>query len=107
MDCRLLSVSCFPSPEFFLNIPLHEQDVIYGLSYEGQHLRRSLMSSLIGWFGNIGAKSIPAIWNDRILPSVLAGILGCTIVFAMGFAETSALHNAAHDGRHSAGFPCH
>lgn len=65
------------------------------------------MSSLIGWLGNIGAKSIPAIWNDRILPSVLAGILGCTIVFAMGFAETSALHNAAHDGRHSAGFPCH
>ncbi len=65
------------------------------------------MSSLTVWLGNISAKSIPAIWNYKILPSILSGILGCTIVFAMGFAETPALHNAAHDGRHSAGFPCH
>lgn len=35
MDCRLLSVSCFPSPKIVLDIPLHERDVIYGLSYGG------------------------------------------------------------------------
>lgn len=65
------------------------------------------MSTLTDLLGNIGSKSMPAVWKDRVLPSMLAVILGCTIVFAMGFAETSALHNAAHDGRHSAGFPCH
>lgn len=54
-----------------------------------------------------GTASVSAIWKDKILPSVLAAVLGSTIVFAMGFAETSVLHNAAHDGRHSAGFPCH
>ena len=26
---------------------------------------------------------------------------------AAGFAEMPQLHNAAHDGRHSAAFPCH
>jgi len=54
-----------------------------------------------------GTASVPAVWKDRILPSVVAAVLGCTIVFAMGFADMSVLHNAAHDGRHSAGFPCH
>lgn len=51
--------------------------------------------------------SVSAVWKDKILPSMLAAVLGCGIVFAMGFAEISVLHNAAHDGRHSAGFPCH
>lgn len=65
------------------------------------------MMSITGLLGNAGVKSTPAVWKDRILPSVLAVILGGTVVFAMGFTETPALHNAAHDGRHSAGFPCH
>lgn len=54
-----------------------------------------------------GTQSIPVALKNKILPSLLAAILGSTIVFAMGFAETPVLHNAAHDGRHSAGFPCH
>lgn len=47
------------------------------------------------------------VLKDRILPAMLAGILGLGLVYAAGFAETAQLHNAAHDGRHSASFPCH
>jgi cobalt transporter subunit CbtB len=36
-----------------------------------------------------------------------AFILGVIILYAAGFAQTSAVHNAAHDMRHSHGFPCH
>lgn len=47
------------------------------------------------------------VLKDRILPSMLAGLLGLALLYAAGFAETAQLHNAAHDGRHSASFPCH
>ncbi len=36
-----------------------------------------------------------------------AAILGLTIVFAVGLLPMDAVHNAAHDARHSAAFPCH
>ncbi|MCK9635583.1 MAG: CbtB-domain containing protein [Methylobacter tundripaludum] len=45
--------------------------------------------------------------KDRILPAMLAGMLGLGLLYAAGFAEAAQLHNAAHDGRHSASFPCH
>lgn len=45
--------------------------------------------------------------KDRILPAMLAGMLGLALLYTAGFAETAQLHNAAHDGRHSASFPCH
>ncbi len=45
--------------------------------------------------------------SDKILPAMLAGMLGLALLYAAGFAETAQLHNAAHDGRHSASFPCH
>lgn len=36
-----------------------------------------------------------------------AAFLGLTIVFAVGLLPMDAAHNAAHDTRHSAAFPCH
>jgi cobalt transporter subunit CbtB len=36
-----------------------------------------------------------------------AAILGLTIVFAVGLLPMDAVHNAAHDTRHSSAFPCH
>lgn len=36
-----------------------------------------------------------------------AFLLGAVIVYGAGFVQTSAVHNAAHDMRHSQGFPCH
>ena len=45
--------------------------------------------------------------KDRTLVGGLALVLGCGFIFLVGFAPVSAVHNAAHDTRHSAAFPCH
>ncbi|AWN41510.1 CbtB domain-containing protein [Methylobacterium durans] len=37
----------------------------------------------------------------------IAALLGLGLVFLAGFAPASALHNAAHDFRHTQNFPCH
>lgn len=49
--------------------------------------------------------SVPA----KFLPAFGAIVLGLTIVLGLGFLQdaNNYLHNAAHDGRHSAAFPCH
>jgi len=41
------------------------------------------------------------------LQLISAFLLGAVILYAAGFVNTSAVHNAAHDMRHSQGFPCH
>ncbi len=51
--------------------------------------------------------------QDRTVPRnrTAAGwctlLLGLALVFFVGFAPLSAVHNAAHDSRHAAAFPCH
>lgn len=45
--------------------------------------------------------------TTKVMPVLLAASVGAALLFAAGFAETSVLHNAAHDSRHSAVFPCH
>lgn len=42
-------------------------------------------------------------------PLQIAGafLLGVVIMYGAAFVQTSAVHNAAHDMRHSQGFPCH
>ncbi|WP_371877226.1 CbtB domain-containing protein [Alsobacter ponti] len=41
------------------------------------------------------------------MQAVLALVFGIFIVGMVGFSHASTIHNAAHDVRHSAGFPCH
>lgn len=36
-----------------------------------------------------------------------AFLLGMVFLYGAGFVQTSAVHNAAHDVRHSLAFPCH
>ena len=36
-----------------------------------------------------------------------AVLLGAIILYGAGFVNIAAVHNAAHDTRHSQGFPCH
>jgi cobalt transporter subunit CbtB len=43
----------------------------------------------------------------RLLPILSAALLGVIIIAGVGFTQLSAVHNAAHDYRHSMGFPCH
>lgn len=65
------------------------------------------MSSTPVLLDNDNAQTHSEALKDKILPAMLAGILGLVLLYAAGFAETAQLHNAAHDGRHSASFPCH
>ena len=43
----------------------------------------------------------------RNVPPLLAAALGIVLVYLAGFSQIEALHDGAHDARHSAGFPCH
>jgi cobalt transporter subunit CbtB len=38
---------------------------------------------------------------------VMVALIGAALVFVAGFANSAVLHDAAHDTRHSTGFPCH
>ena len=42
-----------------------------------------------------------------IVAAVFAGLLGAVLIWGVGFSPIQMLHNAAHDTRHSTGFPCH
>ena len=44
---------------------------------------------------------------DHTRSAVAALLLGLALIFVVGFAPLSAIHNAAHDARHAAAFPCH
>ncbi len=44
---------------------------------------------------------------SNLLPALCVAAFGLVLIFSAGFAETQVLHNATHDARHSAGFPCH
>ncbi len=41
------------------------------------------------------------------LQALMAAALGVVLLFGVGFSHIEAFHNAAHDTRHSAAFPCH
>ena len=45
----------------------------------------------------------------RMPAAVLLILAGLVLIFTVGFAQGSSgfLHNAAHDTRHAATFPCH
>lgn len=48
-----------------------------------------------------------ALTATRAIPIFMAALLGIFIVGGVGFSHMQAVHNAAHDYRHSMGFPCH
>ena len=49
------------------------------------------------------------VYSERITTGVIMLLTGSVLLFAVGFAQGSGnyMHNAAHDSRHSATFPCH
>ena len=44
---------------------------------------------------------------SRAIPIFMAALFGIFIIGGVGFSHIEAVHNAAHDYRHSMGFPCH
>jgi len=49
------------------------------------------------------------VFSQRLTTAVLMLSAGMVLIFAVGFAHGSGnfMHNAAHDTRHAATFPCH
>jgi cobalt transporter subunit CbtB len=63
---------------------------------------------------NTGEHEVIAIAPDTTsralaarLPAIATMALGLAMVFTIGFAHVTVLHNGAHDTRHANGFPCH
>lgn len=65
------------------------------------------MSSIIESSNHALPQSRATVLSKKIVPAMVCASLGLVLLYGVAFANTSALHNAAHDGRHSAGFPCH
>lgn len=40
-------------------------------------------------------------------PALATMAFGLVVLFCVGFLQTPAAHNGAHDTRHANGFPCH
>lgn len=51
--------------------------------------------------------AVPVRTATTIMPPVFAIAFGIFLVFGTGFAQSTSLHNAAHDTRHALAFPCH
>jgi cobalt transporter subunit CbtB len=51
--------------------------------------------------------NIPTRISREKVAALISILLGCAFIFLIGFANIDAVHNAAHDTRHSAAFPCH
>jgi len=45
--------------------------------------------------------------SETLAAAMLAAVLGVFLLWGVGFSHLEVLHNAAHDTRHSTGFPCH
>ena len=52
--------------------------------------------------------TLRAVPDTRSLwPALAAAMLGMAILFGVALANSDTIHNAAHDTRHAAAFPCH
>ncbi|MGC2413238.1 MAG: CbtB-domain containing protein [Stellaceae bacterium] len=45
--------------------------------------------------------------TETLIAAAFAALLGVFLIWGVGFSPIAALHNAAHDTRHSMAFPCH
>jgi cobalt transporter subunit CbtB len=59
-----------------------------------------------GLVKSIGAAAF-VLTGTRVLPALMTIAGGLFILFCVGFVQTPAVHNGAHDTRHANGFPCH
>lgn len=53
--------------------------------------------------GALGASS----QTSALVSVLLVAFVGAALLFTAGFAQSSTLHDVAHDVRHATGFPCH
>lgn len=55
----------------------------------------------------VKAQTIERSEASSIASIVFVAMLGATVLFVAGFANSAVLHDSAHDTRHAVGFPCH
>ena len=56
----------------------------------------------------IDMTTMTSVKTNSTRASVLfMAVLGGLVLFMAGYAQSAALHDAAHDVRHATGFPCH
>lgn len=53
------------------------------------------------------ADSVDSDRQATVLSAALVILLGGFVLFGVALAQPAAVHNAAHDARHSFSFPCH
>ena len=53
------------------------------------------------------AKTTTTAASASLVQVAFVALLGLTILFVAGHAQSATLHDAAHDVRHATGFPCH
>ncbi len=51
--------------------------------------------------------TISSTRSRTLIAAGMAAFLGVFMIWGVGFSHIAAAHNAAHDTRHSNGFPCH
>ncbi|MCI1001296.1 MULTISPECIES: CbtB domain-containing protein [Brucella/Ochrobactrum group] len=56
---------------------------------------------------NSVSATIPLPLAARLGTAVVSLLLGAFLIYGVGIAHSDALHDSAHDTRHSYGFPCH
>lgn len=52
-------------------------------------------------------KTIASTKSSALVSVLFVALLGGVMLFIAGHAQSQVLHDAAHDVRHSTGFPCH
>lgn len=58
-------------------------------------------------FGSLSIGGATSGVAARVTAAAFLFMFGSFLIYGTGFAGASVLHNAAHDTRHAAGFPCH
>tara|TARA_R110000850_G_scaffold126841_3_gene245636 strand:- start:366 stop:749 length:384 start_codon:yes stop_codon:yes gene_type:complete len=78
---------------------------------ESRTFERTILSKSLTEVVVMSAKIQTLSLADRIGARTVAGltalVIGSILVFGVGLANSQTLHDAAHDTRHSYGFPCH
>jgi cobalt transporter subunit CbtB len=68
---------------------------------EDRHMQTQTIGSHEGAGARLSSRS------EALGAAILAALLGAFLIWGVGFSHINVLHNAAHDTRHSTGFPCH
>jgi cobalt transporter subunit CbtB len=58
-------------------------------------------------FATTTADISSAAFTRKRTVALLGAAFGLFLIYGVGFAHPEAIHNAAHDSRHSFAFPCH